>query len=136
MSDAPIRSVSSPESPAPVEGAPYSPGVVAPAGGLVFVSGQVGIDMATGALTEGGVVAQTTAALAHVDAVLRAAGSGLDRVLKTTVYLTDLTADFPAMNAAYATAFAGHAPARATVGVARLPLGAAVEVEAIALAPS
>jgi len=128
MSDAPIRSVSSPESPAPVEGAPYSPGVVAQAGGLVFVSGQVGIDMATGALAEGGVVAQTTAALAHVDAVLR--------VLKTTVYLTDLTADFPAMNAAYATAFAGHAPARATVGVARLPLGAAVEVEAIALTPS
>jgi 2-iminobutanoate/2-iminopropanoate deaminase len=108
--------------------------VVAEAAGLVFVSGQVPIDPATGALIDGDVAAQTTLALAHVGAILRAAGSGLDRVVKTTIYLTDLAGDFATMNEAYRAALGPHAPARATVGVAALPLGAAVEIEAIALA--
>lgn len=135
MPDSPIRPVRADDAPAPVAGAPYSPGVVAAVSGLVFVSGQVGIDVTTGSLVDGGVGAQTTAALGHVAAILRAAGSGLERVVKTTVYLTDLAEDFPAMNDAYRAALGDHAPARATVGVARLPLGALVEVEAVALAP-
>ena len=66
-------------------------------------------------------------------AILAAAGAGLADVARTTVYLTDLAADFPAMNEVYAAAFAGHAPARATVGVAALPLGARVEIDAVAV---
>jgi 2-iminobutanoate/2-iminopropanoate deaminase len=134
VSDPAIRPVRAEDAPAPVAGAPYSPGVVAEAAGLVFVSGQVPIDPATGALIDGDVAAQTTLALAHVGAILRAAGSGLDRVVKTTIYLTDLAGDFATMNEAYRAALGPHAPARATVGVAALPLGAAVEIEAIALA--
>lgn len=127
------RPVVAPDAPAPVAGAPYSPAVVATGTGLVFVSGQVPVDPATGAIVADDVAAQTTACLAHVAALLRAAGSGMDRVVKTTVYMTDL-AEFPVMNEAYRAAFAGHAPARATVGVAALPLGARVEIEAVALA--
>jgi 2-iminobutanoate/2-iminopropanoate deaminase len=67
--------------------------------------------------------------------VLEAAGAALADVARTTVFLTDLAGDFPAMNAAYAEAFGGHAPARATVGVAALPLGARVEIEAVAVVP-
>lgn len=124
--------VVAPDAPAPVAGAPYSPAVVATGTGLVFISGQVPVDAASGAIVGEDVALQTTTCLAHVAALLRAAGSGMDRVVKTTVYMTDL-ADFPVMNEAYRAAFAGHAPARATVGVASLPLGAKVEIEAVAL---
>lgn len=100
---------------------------------LVFTAGQVGLDPASGKMVPGGVEAETVQVLANLSAVLSEAGSGLHRVVKTTVFLTDL-ADFQAMNAIYAAAFAGHRPARSTVQVAALPLGAKVEIEAVALA--
>ncbi|MGD9572678.1 MAG: Rid family detoxifying hydrolase [Thermoleophilia bacterium] len=129
-----MRTIRTEDAPAPVAGAPYSQAVEAEPGRLVFVSGQVPVDPATGALVEGDVSVQTALVLRHVAAVLAAAGGDLSHVAKTTVFLTDL-ADFAAMNAVYAEAFAGHAPARATVGVAALPLGARVEIEAVAVLP-
>ena len=111
---------------------PYSQAIVA--NGLVFCSGQVALDPATGALNPGYVAVQTRQALANLKAVLEAAGSSLHRVVKTTVYLADMD-DFAEMNAVYAEIFAGHAPARATVEVARLPKDALVEIDAIALVP-
>ena len=131
-----MRIIRTESAPAPVAGAPYSQAVVAPAGGLVFVSGQIPVDPATGALVEGDVGEQTRVVLGHVAAILAEAGAALSDVTRTTVYLRDLGADFPAMNAAYADAFAGHAPARATVGVAALPLGARVEIDAVAVIAS
>lgn len=116
---------------APAAIGPYSQAVVA--GGLVFVSGQIPLDPATGELVPGGAGAQAGRALASLRAVLEAAGSGLDRVVKTTVFLTDL-ADFAAVNAVYSGFFPADPPARATVQVAALPRGAAVEIEAVALA--
>jgi 2-iminobutanoate/2-iminopropanoate deaminase len=116
---------------APAAIGPYSQAVVA--GGLVFASGQIPLDPATGELVPGGAGAQAERALASLRAVLEAAGSGLHRVVKTTVFLTDL-ADFAAVNAVYAGFFPADPPARATVQVAALPRGAAVEIEAVALA--
>ncbi len=116
---------------APAAVGPYSQAVVA--GGLVYTAGQVGLDPAAGAMVEGGVEAQTRQVLANLAAVLAAAGSGLDRVVKTTVFLADM-GDFKAMNAVYAEAFGDHRPARSTVQAAALPLGARVEIEAVALA--
>jgi 2-iminobutanoate/2-iminopropanoate deaminase len=116
---------------APAAIGPYSQAVVA--GGLVFVSGQIPLDPATGELVPGGAGDQAERALASLRAVLEAAGSGLHRVVKTTVFLTDL-ADFAAVNAVYAGFFPAEPPARATVQVAALPRGAAVEIEAVALA--
>jgi 2-iminobutanoate/2-iminopropanoate deaminase len=118
--------------PAPVAGAPYSQAIAVPAGRMVFVSGQVPLDPATGALAGDDIVTQTRQALANVAAVLEAAGASLADVVKTTVYMTDL-GWFGAMNEVYAEAFAGHAPARATVGVLALPVGALVEIDAIAI---
>ena len=114
---------------------PYSQAVKFPAAGasLVYTAGQVGLDPATGTMVPGGVEAETRQVLANLAAVLRAAGSGPERVVKTTVFLADM-ADFQAMNAVYAEAFAGHRPARSTVQAAALPLGARVEIEAVALA--
>jgi len=109
---------------------PYSQAIVA--NGFVFCSGQVALDPATGALDPGYIDGQTRQALANLKAVLEAAGSSLSRVVKTTVYLTNMN-DFAAMNAVYAEVFAGHAPARATVEVSRLPKDALVEVDAVAL---
>lgn len=109
---------------------PYSQAIVA--NGLVFCSGQVALDPATGVLDPGYVGAQTRRALANLSAVLEAAGSSLSRVVKTTVYLADM-GDFAEVNAIYAEVFAGHAPARATVEVSRLPKDALVEIDAIAL---
>ncbi len=108
---------------------PYSQAVAA--GGLVFTAGQVGLEPATGELVAGGVAAETARALENLRAVLAAAGSGLERVVKTTVFLTDM-ADFAAMNEAYARVFGSHRPARSTVAVAALPRGARVEIEAVA----
>jgi len=116
--------------PAPV--GPYSQAISA--GGLVFASGQVPIDPRTGELVAGEIEDEARQVLTNLRAVLEAAGSGLDRVVKATVYLTDLGL-FPRVNAVYAEAFnADPAPARVTVGVASLPLGARVEIDAIAIA--
>ncbi|MCS6848508.1 MAG: RidA family protein [Anaerolineae bacterium] len=109
---------------------PYSQAIVA--GGLVFCSGQIPIDPATGELVAGGVEEQTHRVLTNLKAVLEAAGSSLDRVLKTTVFLQNM-GDFAAMNAVYATYFSNDPPARSTVEVAKLPRNALVEIECIAL---
>jgi 2-iminobutanoate/2-iminopropanoate deaminase len=111
---------------------PYSQAIIA--GGLVFTAGQIALDPATGEVVPGGVGEQTGRVMQNLAAILERAGSGLDRVVKTTVFLVDM-ADFAAMNQVYAHAFAGHAPARATVGVTALPLGARVEIEAVAVVP-
>jgi len=110
---------------------PYSQAVVA--GGFVFCSGQIPLDPATGEMVAGDVEAQTRRVLENLRAVLEAAGSGLDRVVKTTVFLADM-GDFPAMNQVYAGFFGDVPPARAAVEVAALPKGARVEIEAVALA--
>jgi 2-iminobutanoate/2-iminopropanoate deaminase len=99
--------------------------------GFAYCSGQIGLDPASGALVEGGVVAETRRALANLEAVLRAAGAGLASVVKTTVFLVDM-AEFAAMNEVYAEVFAAPYPARSTVAVAALPRGARVEIEAVA----
>ena len=108
---------------------PYAQAVVA--GDLVFCSGQVGLDPASGRLVPGGVAAEAARALESLAAVLSAAGLGLGDVVKTTVYLVDL-AEFAAVNEVYARYFHAPYPARATVGVAALPAGARVEIEAVA----
>ncbi len=108
---------------------PYSQAVVWQ--GLIFLSGQIPLDPATGQLIAGDIAAQTARVLDNLKAVLEAAGSALPKVLKTTVYLTDIT-DFPRMNEVYGHYFPGALPARATVEVARLPRDARVEIEAIA----
>ena len=108
---------------------PYSQAIVS--GGLVFCSGQVPIDPATGELVAGGIQEQTHRSLMNLKAVLEAAGSGLDRVVKTTVFLQSMN-DFAAMNAVYANYFPNDPPARSTVEVAKLPRNALVEIECIA----
>lgn len=108
---------------------PYSDAVKA--GDLVFASGRIGLDNATLELVEGGVVEQTRQCLKNIAEVLEMAGCSLGNVIKSTVFLTDM-ADFAAMNAVYAEAFAERRPARSTVAVAGLPMGALVEIEVIA----
>jgi len=123
-----VKRVHSEVAPAPV--GPYSQAISH--GGWVFASGQIPLDPKTGARVEGGIETQTEQVIANLEAVLEAAGSSLARVVKTTVYVTDL-ALFARINAVYARHFAGEPPpARATVQVAALPLGAAVEIDAIA----
>jgi 2-iminobutanoate/2-iminopropanoate deaminase len=117
--------------PRPFAGAPYNQAIAA--NGLVFCAGQVPLDPTTGTLVEGDVAAQTHRVLRSLRAVLEGGGSGLDRVVKTTVFMTDL-AEFGAMNEVYATYFTNDPPARSTVQVAALPAAARVEIEAIALA--
>jgi 2-iminobutanoate/2-iminopropanoate deaminase len=109
---------------------PYSQGIRA--GDFVFCAGQVGLDPASGKIVEGGVEAQTRRALQNLSGVLQAAGSSLDRVVKTTVFLANMD-DFAKMNAVYAEFFPSTKPARSTVQVARLPRDAAVEIEAVAV---
>lgn len=117
--------------------APAAPPAVGPyshavwAGELLYLSGQTPLDPATGALVPGDVGAQTTQVFANLAAVLDAAGRTFDDVVKANVFLIDM-ADFAAMNAVYATVFAAPYPARSTVAVAGLPLGARVEIELIA----
>lgn len=123
------RVVFAPTAPTPV--GPYSQAIVA--NGFVFASGQVPIDPASGKLVPGEIEAQTERVLDNLARVLEAAGSSLDRVVRASVYLVDL-ATFPRMNAVYARYFAADPkPARTTVQVAALPLGAQVEIDAIAL---
>jgi 2-iminobutanoate/2-iminopropanoate deaminase len=109
---------------------PYSQAVAIE--GLVYTAGQIGLDPATMELVEGDVTAQTLQVLTNIKHVLEAAGSGLNYVVKTTVYLADMN-DFAAMNTIYAEFFAENPPARSTVAVASLPKGAAVEIEVVAL---
>ena len=100
-------------------------------GDLVFTAGQIGLDPATGALV-GGVEEQTRQVMSNLQAVLAAAGSSLQNIIKTTIFLTDL-ADFQTVNAIYGSYFSQQPPARSTVQVAGLPRGARIEIEAIAL---
>lgn len=107
---------------------PYSQAIVTD--GLVFTSGQIALDPATGQLVGSNAAEEARRVLQNLRAVLEAAGSGMDRVVKCTVFLKDM-ADFAAVNEVYAEAFGGHRPARSTVAVAGLPKGARVEIEAI-----
>lgn len=109
---------------------PYSQAIKA--GGMVYTSGQIAIDPATGEFTGGGIAEQTDRVLKNVAAVLEAAGSSLDRVVKTLVFLADMN-DFAAMNEVYGRFFPDAPPARSTVQAARLPKDARVEIEAVAL---
>jgi 2-iminobutanoate/2-iminopropanoate deaminase len=117
---------------APAAIGPYSQAIVA--GDLVFCSGQIAIDPATGEVIAGDVAAQTRRVLANLAAVLEAAGSSLDRVVKCTVYLKSM-GDFAAVNTVYGEAFGAARPARATVEVSRLPRDVSVEIDAIAIRP-
>lgn len=116
---------------APAAIGPYSQGIAV--GDFVFCSGQIPLDPATGALVEGGIEAQTRRSLANVEAILKAHGLSLANVVKTTVFLQSMD-DFAAMNGVYETAFTGTVyPARSAVEVAKLPKGALVEIEVIAV---
>jgi 2-iminobutanoate/2-iminopropanoate deaminase len=114
---------------APAAIGPYAQAIRA--GNLLFVSGQIPLDPATGQMVDGDIAVQTERVLKNLAAILEAAGSSLARVLKTTVYLRDLE-DFAQMNTVYAKFLGKHPPARATVQVARLPRDAAVEIDLIA----
>lgn len=109
---------------------PYSQAIIA--NGFVYTAGQVGTDPKTGTLIEGGIEAQTEQTLKNIEAVLKASGSSLDDVVKTTVFLADIN-DFAKMNEIYAKRFKTPFPARSTVQVARLPRDARIEIEAVAL---
>ncbi len=115
---------------APAAIGPYSQAIDSGAG-IVFVSGQLPIDPATGAFPEGGIKEQTRQSLANAKAILEAAGLGLGNVVKTTVFLADM-GDFAAMNEVYAQFFTAPFPARSAVAVKTLPKGAMVEIECIA----
>lgn len=115
---------------APAAIGPYSQAIAT--GELVFASGQIALDPASGQMVGDDVRAQTRQVLRNVQAVLEAAGSSLDRVVKTTVFLTQMS-DFAAMNEVYGDTFKIEPPARSTVAVAELPRGARVEIEVVAL---
>jgi 2-iminobutanoate/2-iminopropanoate deaminase len=117
--------------PAPFQGAPYSQAIAA--GGVVFVSGQLSLKPGETELSAGSIEEQTEQVFANLRAILEEAGSGLDRLVKTTVFLQNLD-DFQRMNSVYAQHVGERPPARSTAEVARLPSGALVEIEAIALA--
>jgi 2-iminobutanoate/2-iminopropanoate deaminase len=121
------EAVSTPSAPAAI--GPYSQAISA--GGFLFVSGQIPLDPATGAMVEGDLAAQTRRVFQNLEAILAAAGLTFDHVVRTTVYLADMN-DFPAMNEVYGTYFSAPAPARATVQAARLPRDARVEIDLIA----
>jgi 2-iminobutanoate/2-iminopropanoate deaminase len=110
---------------------PYSQAVIA--GGFIFASGQIPLDPATGEFVAGGIAEQTEQVLRNLSAVLEAAGSSLEQVVKTTVFLADM-GDFAAMNEVYGRHFRLESPARSTVEAARLPRDARVEIDAVALA--
>jgi 2-iminobutanoate/2-iminopropanoate deaminase len=116
---------------APAAVGPYSQAIRA--GNLIFTAGQVGADPASGELADG-IAAQADRALRNVAAILDAAGTSLDRVTKTTIFLTDV-ADFATVNEVYARHFSPPYPARSTIGIKELPKGALIEIEAIALTP-
>jgi len=109
---------------------PYSQAIVT--NGMVFVSGQIPINPANGNLVEGPIAEQTRQVMSNLSAILEAAGAGLDKVVKTTVYLKDM-GDFQEMNEVYGSHFPDHKPARATVQVAKLPRDVGVEIDCIAV---
>jgi 2-iminobutanoate/2-iminopropanoate deaminase len=109
---------------------PYSQAIKA--GGLVFASGQIALDPATGKLIDGDIKAQTERVLKNLSAVLASAGSSLDRVIKTTVFLKNIS-DFPAMNEVYGKFFTNAPPSRTTVQAAGLPKDALIEIDVVAL---
>jgi len=119
----PIHSLRAPEALGP-----YSQAILD--GETLYLSGQIGIDPATGKMVEGGVEAQTHRVLKNLEAVLEAAGMGLVNVVKTTIFLASMD-DFPAVNKVYGEYFPNDPPARATIQVGKLPLGALVEIEAV-----
>jgi 2-iminobutanoate/2-iminopropanoate deaminase len=123
-----IKSVSSDGAPKAM--GPYSQAIVA--GDFIFCAGQVAIDPATGQMVEGDIQAQTARVLDNLAAVLAAAGSDLAHVVKTSVFLADLN-DFKAMNEMYAQRFGQHRPARATIEAGKLPAGAKIEIECVAV---
>ncbi|OGS42020.1 MAG: hypothetical protein A3K67_04365 [Euryarchaeota archaeon RBG_16_62_10] len=122
-----VQSVHSTDAPKPI--GPYSQAVVA--GETVYSSGQIGLDPETGELVAGGAAAQAHRALTNLEAVLRTAGSGLDKVVKVTLFLRSM-GDFAEVNRAYAEHFRDHRPARSAVEVSRLPKDALVEIETVA----
>ena len=109
---------------------PYSVGVKA--GHFVYTAGQAGLDPHTGKIVDGGIEAETRQTMTNLKHILEAAGSSLDQVVKTTVFLRDMN-DFAAMNGVYAEFIIKNPPARSTIQAAALPMGAAVEIEAVAL---
>ena len=121
------EAVSSPSAPKAI--GPYSQAIRA--GSLLFVSGQIPIDPATGDLVQGDIAQQTHRVFANLKAILEAAGASFDNVVRTTVYLADMN-DFAKVNEIYATYFSSPAPARATVQAARLPRDSRVEIDLIA----
>lgn len=121
--------ISTPDAPQAI--GPYSQAVVA--NGFIFVSGQIPINPKTQQLVEGGVAQQTERVILNLEAILKAAGSGLDRVVRTGVFLKEM-GEFTAMNDVYERFFPQDAPARSTVEVARLPKDVRVEIDAVALA--
>lgn len=122
-----MKTIHTPDAPAAI--GPYSQAVVA--NGMLYCSGQIAMDPATGALIEGDVAAQTRQVLKNLDAVLVAGGASRNTVVKCVVFLASMD-DFAAMNEVYAEFFGSHAPARAAVEVSRLPRDVAVEIDAIA----
>ena len=115
---------------APAAIGPYSQGI--DTGSLVFTSGQLPMDVTTGELEKQDITRATQLVMKNIEAVLKEAGTSLDKIVKTTIYLTDFN-DFAAMNAAYGEFFKGTPPARTTIQAAGLPLGVSVEIEAIAV---
>ncbi|MEO6223309.1 MAG: RidA family protein [Vicinamibacterales bacterium] len=124
---APLAPVSTLEAPGAI--GPYSQAIIA--GGFLFASGQIPLDPTTGTIKEGGITAQAHQVLQNLGAVLKAAGISYDRVVKTTVYLSDM-ANFPAVNDIYAGYFPSPAPARATIQAAALPRNVLVEIDLVA----
>lgn len=122
------EAISSPDAPSAI--GPYSPAIRA--GNLLFISGQIPFNTATGALVTGDIGAQTEQVMRNIGALLKAAGAGFEHVVRTTVFLADMN-DFVAMNAVYGTFVVDPPPARATVQVARLPRDAKVEIDVIAV---
>lgn len=119
---------------APAAIGPYSQAVTVSVGGqkMIYTSGQIALDPATGQMIEGDVAAQTRLVLANLDAVLTAAGAGFEHVVKTTIFLADMN-DFATVNGLYAERFPKEPPARSTVQAARLPRDARVEIEVVAV---
>ena len=123
----PLTAVSTPDAPGAI--GPYSQAIRA--GDFLFLSGQIALDPATGQVVEGGVAEQAHQVLKNLGAVLTAAGASYDRVVKTTVYLADMS-EFAAVNTIYAGYFSAPAPARATIQAAGLPRGVRVEIDVVA----
>lgn len=124
-----MEAIIAPKAPAAL--GPYSAAIKT--GNLIFASGQTPVEPATGDLVAGGISEQTEQSIKNLSVVLEAAGSGLEKIIKTTCFLTDMV-DFAAFNTAYGKFFTDHKPARSTVAVKALPKGALVEIECIATA--